>query len=446
MAVTPNTQYRARLFREVSQDLNRVPRHTARPVNPAGNSLEDSTASCFDPQNEAIASTQQMEESHYTLPALQNSTAEPDFVIDYDALAKVFPDFSSASEMSDNSSVSIEVGRGKKKENGPVPTRFRQSEASSKAPHKLGGDHRRPANATAGKMDMSTTPLSLPRLVGPKSGEKKTGKTKEQLPNDLFAIENKENRRPLSKGAGVGSRQGVYDSGSRRRTLGTMHARVTEENDDSLTGQERPPTIDLTSRSTRFGRANNRAGGAGPNATKAGSGDIIALGREQLKKAISEAVTSNSFNANATQQSYMLPDLPNLSELVSGVYPNGTPVFPRAGSHASRFSVNRPNNHQVDEVDHAAVESIPMPSEEKAILVSLRILQDKIVELEGERADTEKTMQELQNEIAALKAERQEMQQQRRSDSALGMGDSGSDGAEYMGKGRSKFAVEKISQ
>jgi hypothetical protein len=57
-------------------------------------SIGSSTMSTFDPENEALASTRQLDQ---------------DYMIDNSALRRAFPDFSTGSTRSD---ISVEVGRG----------------------------------------------------------------------------------------------------------------------------------------------------------------------------------------------------------------------------------------------------------------------------------------------------------------------------------------------
>jgi hypothetical protein len=118
---------------------------------------------------------------------------------------------------------------------------------------------------------------------------------------------------------------------------------------------------------------------------------------------------------NATAQSFILPDLPNLTELVSGIFEDGTPVFSKTAPARSRFSAppnggRRPN--------HIPIEGIPIPEEEKAIFSALQMLQDKVADMERERAEAEKKIEDQDMELIELRATTQAQDKIRRSDSA----------------------------
>jgi hypothetical protein len=141
----------------------------------------------------------------------------------------------------------------------------------------------------------------------------------------------------------------------------------------------------------------------------------------------------------------MLPDLPNISELVSGVYQDGTPVFSRTAKPRSRFvSASAPK--APGEPNHAPIESIPIPEEERAIFVSLKLLQDKVADLESQKAEAEKKFEDLQVENRTLKAEGRVRETHRRTDSALGMADSGSDDAEGGARNGNKLTATNSSK
>lgn len=86
---------------------------------------------------------------------------------------------------------------------------------------------------------------------------------------------------------------------------------------------------------------------------------------------------------NHTAQSFILPDLPNITELVSGMRNDSTPVFSRTTKTRSRFtSATHDRVSNVTLTNHAQIVSIPLPDEEKAIFASLQSLKDRVAELE----------------------------------------------------------------
>jgi hypothetical protein len=100
----------------------------------------------------------------------------------------------------------------------------------------------------------------------------------------------------------------------------------------------------------------------------------------------------------------MLPDLPNLTELVSGVYDDGTPVFSKTTPARSRFAAPTGKGRARRQPNHIPVDSVPIPEEERAIFASLHLLQEKVAQLEHERAEAEKKIEEQEVEIIELRA------------------------------------------
>ena len=136
----------------------------------------------------------------------------------------------------------------------------------------------------------------------------------------------------------------------------------------------------------------------------------------------------------------MLPDLPNISELVSGVYEDGTPVFSRHGkSRASRFfsASGQTSKRQ----DYVGVNEIPLPADEQAIFLSLKLLQDKVATLEKTNAEAENAIQDLQQKNRVLEVEKIDRRRAPRNDSALAITDS--DGGNEIGGSQRKLMIEK---
>ncbi|KAJ5341082.1 hypothetical protein N7541_010206 [Penicillium brevicompactum] len=135
---------------------------------------------------------------------------------------------------------------------------------------------------------------------------------------------------------------------------------------------------------------------------------------KEMRKTTSNAGTPRKGSANAnnavgdtmTHQSFLLPDLPNISELVSGVYEDGTPVYSRQGKMRSTRFVSPLQDHtDVSQPhDHMPLDAVPVPEDEKALFVHLRLLQDKVAELEMFKSDAEKRMDGYRHENAALKS------------------------------------------
>lgn len=189
---------------------------------------------------------------------------------------------------------------------------------------------------------------------------------------------------------------------NKRNSLAQLHAKLSE--DESSFMQDRPPT--LTVNSTK----NTRWGNRGRQTSLQTDGIVEETGR-MFTKPQSRPSTAQ----NATAQSFILPDLPNLTELVSGVFEDGTPVFSKNTTSRSRYAAppgggRRPN--------HIPIDSVPIPDEEKAIFSALQQLQDKVTQIETERSEQERRIEEQDLELIELRANAQAHEKSRRSDSA----------------------------
>lgn len=133
--------------------------------------------------------------------------------------------------------------------------------------------------------------------------------------------------------------------------------------------------------------------------------------------------TLNSINSanKGTYQSFMLPDLPNITELVSGVRQDGTPLFSRSGKSRSRIGSSSASRQQRDSrTRHIPIDDMPVPADEKALFLSLQILQEKVKSLETEKSQSDKRAEEYELEVLQLRSKLEESDNLRHSDSGLG--------------------------
>jgi len=187
---------------------------------------------------------------------------------------------------------------------------------------------------------------------------------------------------------------------AKRNSLAQLHAKLSE--DESSFMDQRPPTLTMDSaKNTRWG-----------NRSRHSSLQIDGVVEPRTNVTPRTRPTTAQ---NATAQSFILPDLPNLTELVSGVFEDGTPVFSKTAPARSRFSAP-PNGGRRPQ--HIPVEGVPIPEEEKAIFSALQLLQDKVEQMEHERAEAEKKIEEQDLELIELRATTQAQEKLRRSDSA----------------------------
>jgi Centrosome localisation domain of PPC89 len=455
MPLSPDSS-RARLVREMSRDLNKSGRSDSRAVLSDHGSIPDTTVSDFDPDNEALMSTRQLDNTTNQLPELRASArkfarrnnTDVDFVMDTSAIGRAFPDFTMGGS-SDDGSDSIELGRGgKKAARGPYGHGVSR-EFSSHAPYSVGDESMRSSKAMIGSFEVLSTPPARPKAS--LGGSKQVSQSKRSVSSQK---ENQDPSPPPAKTSDYVSNGSKSSSSRERRTLAEIHARVTSEDDGSLLSEERPPTVNLTAKSSRFVSTRNRqspgAAGAGvsvPSKFTTTEDFLQDLAHGTGASQSSRNAQGKAAASGTAQQSFLLPDLPNLSELVSGVFNDGTPVFSRSGGPRSRFvSSTYPRSSSTNKPDHIPIESIPVPEEERALFVSLKLLQDKLAEVENEKSEAKKRIEELKGENEALKAERKERERLRRSDSALGMADSGSDGPGGYGGRNGNWVSEKLSK
>ena len=453
MASPTSSQSRAQLIREMSRDMNRTRNSSGSSRHSQGAASPEPTVSEFDPENEAIMSTRQLDSHSRQLPEHRASAqkyspsyrpAEPDFAINTSAIGRAFPDFSQGGSSSDDDSVSIEIGRGVKKSSGGTIGKLgRSREHSSNVQLSLDdGDSVDFSAPMIGNYEVTATP-PLRQQQASRNTENGTHgslrrETKVRRPSGLQK-EILDPSPPPAKTKDYGSSESRKGSGESRRTLTSMHARVRDENDQSRINDERPPTTDLTAKNTRFGNTRNlQPSSQGTLPTRFSSAQTLLNSVAPLnKQKLQTAATPNQ----GTQQSFMLPDLPNISELVSGVFEDGTPVFSRHGKpRASHFQSASQHNKSTGR-EYVGVHEIAVPDDEQAIFLSLKLLQDKVAILEKINAEGANTIDELQQRNQTLEEEKNSRRRARRGDSALGTTDS--DGSHDIGSNQRKLLIEK---
>ncbi|KAH0284665.1 hypothetical protein M436DRAFT_43851 [Aureobasidium namibiae CBS 147.97] len=341
-----------------------------------------STMSSFQPEFE---STQQFDTATQSLqlPNLRSSAQrfsyynppQPAMHIDSSLVRDSFPDFTEKSPSpSPEASLSIEAGRAKK--------------GSPKA------------------FDMSDIPLPSDSLYDlhstPPRSTRPTPKKADSLRKEASL------RRAHSSDKRANA--------SQRRSLSDMHHKVRHESDSSFVGEDRPTITSVQPRNTRFTSANLPTSYSHHQGLQSASTPQRPLQNPTA-----------TWTGSQTQASFMLPDLPNITELVSGVRKDGTPVFSRSQKSRSRFTSASYNNPTItNTIAHANINSIAVPDEEKAIFASLQLLKDKVANLEAEKSEAQKRLEEYEAEVGQLKSRLDVEQKLRRPDSALGEDDDGS--------------------
>ena len=391
-------------------------------------------------------STRQLDNNAHQLPDLRASAQkysrfsrpEPDFAINTSAIGRAFPDFSQGGSSSDDDSLSIEIGRGLKQKSNTKAGRL--NEHSSNAQLSFDGDSMEFSAPMIGNYEVTGTPPLTQRQLSEKTGEATHGSSRRDAQARRPSGLQKEITRPSpppSKTRDYGSGESKKGSEDNRRTLSSMHARVRDENERSRFSEERPPTIDLTARNTRFSSAKGQYTNSSlAMPTKFTSKQNLLQSLAPKNRPSAQTVQT----PQGTQQSFILPDLPNISELVSGVYEDGTPVFSRHGKpRASRFvpASGKTSKRQ----EYASVNEIPIPDDEQAIFLSLKLLQDKVATLEKTNAEAENAIEDLQQKNRVLESEKVDTRRAPRSDTALYVKDS--DSGNEVGGSQRKLLIEK---
>ena len=360
-----------------------------------------SFGSDFDPEHEALASTRHGENSP-RLPNMNGSARrnnkfeheagnemdeEPDYAINTSSIERAFPEFSQAGSSSEDDhdidvadELSMEVGRGV----AAKPTRHMDDSRNSL----MSIENSVRSSSPAVRLDYPTS--NTPQKSALRNPQRRVAS--ESLRKDAqvrrASQAQKENVEPKA------SRKD-----SQRRSFSDMHARVRDSYDGSFIGDERP-SAPVNARSTRFNNPNlsNQIAEAVERASQeARRGGKLPNGSRQA-----------TANDTMTHQSFLLPDLPNLSELVSGVYEDGTPVYSRQNKMRSTRFVSPPNDGGDASISrqHIPLDAVPVPEDEKALFVSLRVLQERVSELEHDKSEKERKIQDMRQENAFLKADR----------------------------------------
>jgi len=220
----------------------------------------------------------------------------------------------------------------------------------------------------------------------------------------------KENVDPLGRATNVASIGSRADG--RKVLVESLQPRV--ESDDSESDKRFAPT-NAAVKNTRFDRRSRHASNAKSDATGTININDIAKGSAKLEDTIHNGTVTG------THQSFLLPDLPNITELVSGVRQDGTPLFSRSAKAASRFGTpSQRRKPSTLKQSHLPINSVPIPIDEKSLYVSLQLLQGKVTALEADKANAEDKLEEYELEVLQLKSKLEQQARNRHSDSALG--------------------------
>ncbi|KAI9726805.1 MAG: hypothetical protein M1828_000661 [Chrysothrix sp. TS-e1954] len=324
------------------------------------------------------------------LPALTRATPERmprfripegEFQINTSALRRAFPDFSQYGSSDEDS---IEMGRS-------VPQVPENQTTLSEEPSE--------------DMTFEVEDGKRWRVTGTPPLRPRPNKANPRAPNESSTnlknnrgVSQKENQDPLAKTADFVSSSGSSKAGKPdRRALADLHARV--ESDDSISINGDRPQTKTTTRNARFSGAQNKTVSQDPT-----------VSNEFTQEPPRRDTTATSA-INGTHESFMLPDLANITELVSGVRPDGTPLFNRSTKARSRFATpSSLRRSQNGKNAHVPIDGIPPAVNDQALYVSLQFLQDKVATLEKNKKSVEDRADEYELEVLQLRSELQDQQ------------------------------------
>jgi hypothetical protein len=447
MPAPKSSRHQARIIRETSRDFNGSTIHSvASSTGSNHGTVSDRstiTVDGFDPEGDSALESSYLitDRDRKKLPDIRDTAkkygrweprpAQP-FAINTSALGRAFPDFSQGLSVVDDT-FSLEGARGNNT----------QRRASSKIPQANNVSETLPPNTFGNyNQNISTTPKVPP----PKKTQMNYVQTQmynnikhQSTPPHYIHVEQKENVPPNSQKAADGSPYISHASrtvSGEKRSLAELHARVTDDSDGSILGGQRPATITLQSRNTRFSNTQPQNPQPAPvPSNRQQSADALAEAihkasdtpskPQQKKQANAPANNPQNFTTpNPTQQSFMIPTMPASSEQGTGTFTNGLPVFTQQGKVQSRNSSARSSRHG----KFGPVDGIEVPEEEEDIYELAQMLREKVAQLELERAEFQLTIDELKKDNNQLALEKKQLEKTRgRARADSGLGDSGSD-------------------
>lgn len=207
-----------------------------------------------------------------------------------------------------------------------------------------------------------------------------------------------------------------------------LHPRVRDENDISIVGETHSSPVNLGNKNTRFGiiHVPKIRQGPQPHKYKSAPGLVqkaaaVNFAGEPKPMAINAQGSLTSIPNGSTQPTLNLPHATNLTDLFSGVVRHPPPctaqktIRPRASRFASAAKNQTAAEPKADE--------IPVPIDERHLLESIDMLQNRVTELETEK---------------------KELTTRRRSDSAVSIPDDASNDGKGQTAAHHRVATEKL--
>ena len=440
---------RLRLQRELDRDLDHPSfssssasglENAGRPFN-----YEDDT-NTFDIDNDARATSTR--KVNFNNNMLQSSP-----VVNSRILATEFEDFSMAGN--DYTAGSIEIGRAQAKN-------LSSQDYATKIPFPLRGATARSAAkklseayATAGRDMASPAPrlsrqnsirtdtsdlLPLNKNVLPMSTKYSREQAKRAMEDDTFDLSKAALKRPSqntrqASDASNGSKpQKTTEQVSSRTGLRNSNARSMHVDDDVSSVASVDDIVPQKTRKVSKAVTNALAGTRGPNlrasmkaaetresasARRKASTHAAAAAVSEVPKTFKSTAafikelgldghtaplnnpqdpptydeTIDLTNYNTNEQSFLLPNLAGISELINT---EATRIYHNTASTRRRNPHGQPPSHK-------PLESIPVPQDNRAILMAMQLLQDKMASLEEAKSLTERRCEELKEQLRRIR-------------------------------------------
>jgi hypothetical protein len=451
MPAPKSDRHQARIIRETSRDFATIHSVASSTGSNHGTISDRSTLTVddFDPEGDSALMSSWLitDRDRKKLPNIRDTAKkygrweprrEQPFVINTSVLGRTFPDFSQGLSVVDDT-FSLEGARGnntQRRTSSNIPQANNTNTISETLPPNTLGNY---------DQNISTTP-KVPPLKKAQMNYVQTqmyNNIKHQnIPPHYIHVEQKENVPPNSQKAADGSPYISHASrtvSGEKRSLADLHARVTDDSEGSILGGQRPATVTIQSRNTRFSNTTQtqpqQPQPAPVPSKRQQSADALAeairkasdtQSKPQHKKQANAPANNhqNFTTPNPTQQSFMIPTMPASSEQGTGTFNNGVPVYTQQGKVQSRNSSARSLRHG----KFGPVDGIEVPEEEEDIYELAQMLREKVAQLELEKAESQLTIDELKKDNNQLALERKQLEKTRgRARADSGLGDSGSD-------------------
>lgn len=254
----------------------------------------------------------------------------------------------------------------------------------------------------AGKFRVTGTPPLKPKNKKSFAENAAKNATSKRLTSE------KENQDPLKARNRSVENQNSHNT---RPDLAHLHANVESENSVSINRDF--SLAKRKAKNTRFAKMDNRQ----PLGESQSAANIKPTDQGNQDATLTSVNSANK----GTYQSFVLPDLPNITELVSGVRQDGTPLFSRSAKSRSRIGTPSTLRQQRESrARHVPINEVSVPADERALILSLQILQEKVKSLETAKAQSDKKAEDYELEVLQLKSKLEESENVRHSDSGIG--------------------------